>query len=348
MIYDFNSFDFKQAFSFAVEYYLDPTKGPAGRTNSEPRGFGATLDAFTRGKLVEIGAQRMIENLEPSKKCQLDFEMKKASDVRDEPDIIAIRENGLKRQPNIFVEIKNTGRNDRWIGITEEQLRSMKEGSNERKVITIYISIAGNKTKDNPKTADFVGMYLKDISDLEIFNKFSDLNAVAQLEFILTIDELEKYGTKFPAGDLTYETELFLGPKKINRMDGTLIKGISLYKSYRLFNGEIFVKRRDNTNDKKHGLFHIQGDFDLYIKKNPKSTGWYIHCLSAVKIKSMVFGKYELEKGTIYDFLLHTLGRDPILKRNNLFIAKRRVYQLIDENILSKPDELLKEIAKII
>ena len=109
-----------------------------------------------------------------------------------------------------------------------------------------------------------------------------------------------------------------------------------------------FVKRRDNTNDKKHGLFHIQGDFDLYIKKNPKSTGWYIHCLSAVKIKSMVFGKYELEKGTIYDFLLHTLGRDPILKRNNLFIAKRRVYQLIDENILSKPDELLQEIAKII
>jgi hypothetical protein len=62
----------------------------------------------------------------------------------------------------------------------------------------------------------------------------------------------------------------------------------------------------------------------------------------------MVFGKYELEKGTIYDFLLHTLGRDPILKRNNLFIAKRRVYQLIDENILSKPDELLQEIAKII
>ena len=62
MIHTFDSLDFKQAFSFAVEYYLDPTKGPAGRTNSEPRGFGATLDAFTRGKLVEIGAQRMAVN----------------------------------------------------------------------------------------------------------------------------------------------------------------------------------------------------------------------------------------------------------------------------------------------
>jgi len=346
MIYPFDSSDFKQAFSFAVKYYLDPTKGPSGRTNSEPRGFGATLDAFTRGKLVEIGAQRMIENLEPSKKCQLDFEMKKASDVRDEPDIIGIFENGLERQPSIFIEIKNTSINDRWIGLTDEQLKSMKEGSNSRTIYTIYVSIGGNISNGNPKTSDFVGMYLKHISDLEIFNTFSNLDAMAKLEFILNIDELEKYGTKFPAGDLTYETELFSGPKKIKKMDGTLMKRVSLYKSYRSFNDKMFVKRRDNSVDKKHGLFHIQGDFDLYKKKNLKSTGWYIHCLSAVKIKSMVFGKYELEKGNIYDFVLHTLGRDPILKRNNLFIAKRRVYQLINENNLSEPDKLLKEIAQ--
>ena len=52
MHYSYTSNDFNNAFSFAVDYYLDPKKATSGRTNSEPRGFGATLDAFTRGKLM--------------------------------------------------------------------------------------------------------------------------------------------------------------------------------------------------------------------------------------------------------------------------------------------------------
>ena len=174
MHYNYTSDDFNAAFSFAVDYYLDPKKATSGRTNSEPRGFGATLDAFTRGKLTEVGIKRMIEQLAPIK-CGLDFDMKNPSKVRVEPDIITINENGNIREPKIFTEIKNTSVNDRWIGVTDEQLSSMKEGSNCRKIYMIYSSLKGAKIKDNSKTSDFVGMYLKHISGLKIFNNFNFL-----------------------------------------------------------------------------------------------------------------------------------------------------------------------------
>jgi len=344
MVYSFTSEDFRQAFGFAVEYFLDPKKGLTGRTNAQPLGFGAILDQFTRGKLVEIGAKRMIEILDSSKKCQLDFDMKSPNEVREEPDIISIEKNNLNRKPNVFAEIKNTSLSDRWIGITDEQLKSMKAGSNGRTIFIIYLSITGLETNDNPKTSDFVGMYLKNISDLEIFDRFSPLEANAKLEFILSKDKLEQFGTNFPAGDMTYETNLF-SPKKLRKKDGTLLSKIVLYKKYRSFNQNIYVKRKDDTIDEKHGLFHIQGDFDLYKKENPKSTGWLINCLTKVQLNSNVFGDYTLEAGKTYDFVLHTLGRDPILKRNNLFIAKRRVFQLIDQGLISNPSESLERIA---
>ena len=325
-------------------YYLDPKKATSGRTNSEPRGFGATLDAFTRGKLTEVGIKRMIEKLAPIK-CGLDFDMKNPSEVRVEPDIITIKENGVIREPKIFTEIKNTSVNDRWIGVTDEQLNSMKEGSNGRDIYMIYSSLKGARVEGNSKTSDFVGMYLKHISGLDIFSNFSDLSAKANLEFILSTNELEKYGTPFPAGDLTYETNLFDGPKIIHKKDGTLRSGIELDGEYRSYGGKIHVKRKDGQIDNKHGLFNLSGDFDIFKKVNEKSIRSYIRCLSDVKVSNDTFGSYFLEKGKIYNFILETLGRDPILKRNNLFIAKRKVYQLIENKILSEPDSILNNIA---
>ena len=345
MNYNFTSDDFYRAFSFAVEYYLDPSKGVSGRTNSEPRGFGATLDAFTRGKLVEIGIQRMIENIANNKKCVLDFDMKKPSEVRTEPDIIKIEENLIDREPNIFTEIKNTSINDRWIGVTDEQLKSMKSGANTKDIYTIYASVKGTTSNDNLKTGDFVGMYLKHISGLKIFNQFSSLKSNASLEFILSVEELEKYGTKFPAGDLTYETNLFQGPKNIHKKDGSLLSRIELSETKNDFNGNYILKNKEGHSDYKHGKCKITGNFKIYKKVNDKTTRHYINCLSDVKISSHVFGDFFLKKGKTYDFVLETVGRDPILKRNNIFIAKRRVYQLLEKGILKKPKETLSYIA---
>ena len=54
-------------------------------------------------------------------------------------------------------------------------------------------------------------------------------------------------------------------------------------------------------------------------------------------------------KGTytvkFFNFNLITVGRDPKLKRNNLFIAKNRIFQLIEQGLIQQPNRIIKEIA---
>lgn len=45
------------------------------------------------------------------------------------------------------------------------------------------------------------------------------------------------------------------------------------------------------------------------------------------------------------DFYQEILGFDLILKRNNVFISKSRIYQLIREGKIKKPEILVPELA---
>jgi hypothetical protein len=67
---------------------------------------------------------------------------------------------------------------------------------------------------------------------------------------------------------------------------------------------------------------------------------------SDVKIENNIFGVFNLEKNNFYDFNLETLGRDPTLKRNNIFISKKHIYQLIEKKLIRNPEIILQEIAK--
>jgi hypothetical protein len=343
--YDFTEEDFERAFSFAVDYYL-AKKQHTGRTSGEPRGLGAILDAFTMGKLVEIGVQRMLELANKEKKIILDFEMKSLSEVATEPDIIGIKEAGQERYPALFIEIKNTSQGDRWIGLTEEQLSAMKKGGEGKQIFIIYSSITSTLNQENPNSLDFVGMYLKRISKHQIFQEFASLNAAANLEFIISADELEKFGTKFPSGDLLYETELFEGSASLMRRSGELKSGISLMSTHHSFDGEIKVPRRDGTYDNEKGVFYADGSFNLYVKQNPVTKTHFIECLRETLIKNDVFGEFNLGGKKTYRFNMETVGRDPTLKRNNIWIAKRRMYQLINSENIPNPAEVLKFIAK--
>lgn len=348
MHYNFSEDDFAQAFKFAVEYYLDPSKVPTGRTSAEPRGFGAVLDAFTRGKLVEIGIQKQLEELNSSKGYDLDFEMHSAHEVKNDPDIIKVSDvGGELRDPNLFVEIKNTSIGDRWIGVTEEQFESLKRGSKGRTIYFVYASVR-SKSPQNPRAADFVGMYLKHISGLPQLSRFAELNASAHLEFIITETELEEYGISFPQNALTYETNLFGEVTRLFKSDGSLSANIRLLKTYSKYADKIQILRHDGSPDEQYGIFDIAGSFNIYLKTNPKSVRHYIHCLSNVTVMNEVFGSFNLETGKSYNFNLETLGRDPVLKRNNIFIAKRRVFQLIAERLLTDPETSLQKVAEII
>ncbi len=346
MRYRFTPADFERAFKFGIDMYL--SKGShTGRTSGEPRGLGAVLDAFTRGKLVEIGVVRMLEEACIDRRFILDFDMKSISEVAEEPDITDVVVSGSKREPKFFIEIKNTSIGDRWIGLTDEQLATMKKGAGERHIYIIYASLHSCPLTGCPHSSDFVGMYLRHLSDLPIFEGFAELNAEARLEFILSADSLHDYGISFPKGDLLYETSLFAEVKKIRKKDGSLLARIEKEEHIETVQMKKMILRRtlDNLPDSKYGTVGVKGIFTTYTKHNLNSFRHYIECHADTEIESDIFGKFSLQKGHVYDFSLATVGRDPVLKRNNLWVSKRRIYQLINSGMLPEPEDSLKQIA---
>lgn len=340
--------DFKRVFTFGTDYYIDPTKNTTGRTTGEPRGLGAILDSFTLGKLTEIGIEKILTEININKKYILDFDIKGNHAVKDEPDITGIVENNNFREPQVFVEIKNTSENDRWIGLTEEQFNTIKRASKGSQIYMIYASLKSNTLDNNPKTADLTGMFLKEIENREkstIFQKFADLNAECRIEFILTSQDLENFSFPFEKGMNMYETNLFEEKKRSSFYSAHgLRKDIVKIEEFENLDEEVSIEIEKGVKAEKEEIstFHSKGSFKLLYKK--KKT--YIECLSNVELSNEIFGTIYLKQGCFYSFNLETVGRDPKLKRNNIFIAKKRVYQLIDEGKIRKPEEVISEIVR--
>jgi len=346
--YELTLEDFKRVFGFGTDYYIEPTKNTTGRTTGEPRGLGAILDSFTLGKLTEIGVEKILTENNNTKKYILDFDIKTNAQVKDEPDILSIVENNIKRDPNIFIEIKNTSENDRWIGLTEEQFNTIKRSAGKCKIYMIYASIFSETIEDNPKTTDLTGMFLKEIeykNKSRIFQKFSNLNAKCKIEFILSSDDLEKYSYYFERGMNMYETRLFEEKNRnsVYNNENSLRKDVSSIEKFRGFNDfiNLEIKKGHYTENEDISKFKIKGDFNLAHKKS-KTT---IECLTNITIENDIFGRFYLQEGKLYGFNLATVGRDPKLKRNNLFIAKNKIYQLMDDGKIADPGNTIKDIA---
>ncbi|MFC1978753.1 hypothetical protein ACFLVP_02080 [Chloroflexota bacterium] len=351
MIYYFNKADFKKAFQFAVNYHLDPTKSPSGRTSGEPRGLGAILDNFVRGKLIEIGVQNMLINANNTKDFKLNFDIVTTSKAKDEPDITAVVNNEIEREPKAFIEIKSTSSNDRWIGLTAEQLATIRANSGQRPIYFVYVSLnSGASNTANWKAADFVGMYLKTITNNPIFKQFNDLNAGAELDSIISAEELDKYGTAFNEGNYLYETSLFseVGEKSIKNNEGNLRARITRRGVVELNNQIFEISDDDGKVNPTVSKFTVSGRFEILDKNNPKSYRCYINCLSDTTASSDVFGTFKLEKNKYYQFHLETLGGDPKLKRNNLWISKNRVRELLKSGAIEDPSKRIKRIADLI
>jgi len=342
--------DFKRVFEFATSFYLDPNKNTTGRTTAEPRGLGAILDSFTLGKLTEIGVEKILTILDNNKKYILDFDIKSNNLVQNEPDIVAIHENNIDRKPNLFIEIKNTSENDRWIGLTEEQFNTIKRSANGREIFLIYASINSEIKNNNYKTTDLSGMFLKNIEDTtksKIFQEFADLNAKCKIEFILSAQDLEKYAYHFDKGMKMYETKLFNLKKESSfyTKNGAR-KDILKIENYENYNNFFELKLINNkpAENKEISLFKICGSFEIFYKKSSS----YIKCTTDVDVYNDIFGYFSLKKGNFYNFNLLTIGRDPILKRNNIFIAKNRIFQLISDGKISSANNVLAKIVKFI
>jgi hypothetical protein len=348
--YDLNFEDFKKAFEFGTNYYLEPTKVTTGRTTFEPRGLGAILDAFTIGKLTEIGVQKILSLKSKDKVLLLDFNIKNNYEVKNEPDVVSVIEKGNRRDPNVFLEIKFTSENDRWLSITEEQFNTIKRSAGNKPIFFIYATIISDYINNNPKTSDLTGMFVKKIENIEnssIFQNFADLNAKCGIDIILSAEDIEKYGFPFERGMYIYETNIFeeKNKKTVLNKNG-LRKDISKSIPYNNFDSILEIELNNGTREKNKSIstFKVKGSFILH--KKSKMT--IIECLSNVAISNDIFGNFLLEQGKFYNFNLKLLGRDSVLKRNNFFISKKRAYELIEEAKIKNTEYYINEIIKII
>lgn len=303
---------------------------------------------FTNFFKIKVGVIKILEKLNKKKRLFPYLDFSKKLKIDDKPDILNIKENNLIRKSNIFIRIKNTSENDRWIGLTEEQFNTIKRSAGSNKVYMIYASIRSQTINNNPKTTDLTGMFLKEIEDKsksEIFQKFANLNAECKIEFIISSNDLEKFAYPFERGMNMYETNLFEEKKSSSfySKDG-IRKDVLDIKEYKNFNGTMNLEIEKGLYPEKEDIskFEIKGSFKI-IQKRKKC---FIECISNVVAKNGIFGKFDLEKDKFYSFNLVTLGRDPKLKRNNLFISKKRIYQLVEEGEIRKPEIIVKEITK--
>ena len=346
--------DFKRVFDFSIKYHLS-NKSLTDRTNGNPRSLGAIMDAFSRGKPTEIGVEKMLYTTNSNKNYILDFDIHEAN---NDPDIIKITENGEQRDVNCFIEIKNLSNGDNWIGLREEQFTAIKVSASAKNIDLdkVYIIYATLKTEQENKENDLTGMFLKKIEDInktQLFQKYAELNAQINIEIIISLKDLDKFKRIFLKGEYFYGTNLFydVSRKSIYDTENLLRSKFTEVKNYQNYSGDIELNISPN-NEKTKDLREFQilnsANFKIIKKTNEKSEKYFIECFSDVKLFNEVFGHFDLNSNNIYTFDIDTIGRNPALKNNNLFISKRRVYELINDHKILSVEQQLQNIANSI
>ncbi len=345
MEYEIKKEDLEKCFKFAVEYHLDETKLVANRTTGQYRGLGGIIDSFVIGKLIEIGVAKIIEK-GTKKICGLDFELHKLNkDNISDPDIVKIIEGGVDRNPNLYVEIKNISKEDRWIGLTNEQFITILSNKlvkdNPKKVILIYATLI---TKNERNSIDPLGVYLKSKIDTDLLKKFCNVGELyVKIQYIITGEDLKKHGVYFNQGSYLYETEII---KEASQMTSKkILQNNEKFEKVEIKHGQLPIIMSSNLPEpKEFGKFEYEGDIDVYLKNNYKngnvsSKRMYIYAKAKTKITNAVLGVFELEEGKVYECWFATVGMNPSLKRNNIWIAQRNLKNVIavkDEEYLKK------------
>jgi hypothetical protein len=346
MEYYLTTDDLEKCFQFAVEYHLDDTKLASNRTTGQYRGLGGIIDSFFIGKTIEIGVAKMIQGIN-NKESILDFGIHAINrDNISDPDIIKIKENGIERNPKLFVEIKNVSSGDRWIGLTTEQyetlLRNRIVGNVPDKIIIGY----GSLMTRNEGSGDLLGSYLKTKTGMTLFEKFSDINNLyVKLQYIITAKDLKNKGVEFKQGSYLYETEIFQEATGRDANQITSGRGSASLQRIRTQNNILPIIMRDNYPvPQEYGEFTYEGNMDIFVKENEKSKRMYIRCETPVIVKNNVLGIFNLEGGKIYECYFTTVGMNPSLKRNNLWIAQRNLPNIIT----GTAQETFRKIAELI
>ena len=330
----FQKKDFYKCFEFPVKYYLDETKSKSNRTTGQQRGLGSIINDFFIGKLIEIGVARLIEEQSDGKKCGLDFGIHAKGESHDnDPDIINVADSNGIRAPKLFVEIKNISEGDRFVGLTAEQCSTMLESKiieqNPEKLFIVYATIM---SEDLAKICDVFGAYLKSEIKDSLLDGFAGIDEIyLEVQSIISAKELLENGMKFDKGSLFYETNIL--SDKIEEKKAEKIKSLS-YEKIIIEDEKVPITMMNNYPEpKEFGDFRLEGKVEILVKNNEKSKRAYLNAISDGKIKNVALGEFEFKSGEVRELFFTTVGRNPVLSRNNIWIARRNINNIIKDSV---------------
>lgn len=339
----FKKEDFYRCFEFPVKYYLDDTKSKSNRTTGQQRGLGSIINDFFLGKLIEIGVARAIEEEAQGKKCELDFGMHAKGENHDnDPDIVNIKDGSGKRMPKLFIEVKNISENDRFVGLTAEQCKTMLGSplinNDSEKLYIIYATVS---SADRSKICDVFGAYLKSEINDGLLDGFAGIDDIyLEIKCVINAKELMENGVRFDKGSLFYETEILGSEIDLKKAEKIKNQG---FGKIRLKNCPLqIIMMNERPEPKEFGSFRLSGEVNLFIKKNEKSTRVYIEALSDGAISNSVLGDFPFRKGKMYEIFFTTVGRNPVLSRNNIWIARRNLSNCVKDSV----EERIRRIAE--
>lgn len=329
----FDISDIEKCIEFSVKYFLDKSKAKSNRTTGQYRGLGSIINDFCLGKLIEIGVQKAIEQASPKKKILLDFELHSlTAENRADPDIIGVNENKINRKPKLHIEIKNISSTDKYIGLTNNQFNTIKSNpsvdSKTDNIFLVYANLSNNNTLFNNDT---LGVFFKQKIKSQLYEKFCDIpDLFVDIKYVLKGNELEAHGVNFNVGSFFYETEVVSA--ELNERQISIMKNRDK-KVINVSDGElpIFMRNKSFQSPKEFGKFYFQGEADLNLIENDKSYSVYLVCKTNANIKNNFLGTFPLKKGAIYSLKFDTIGRDPTLKRDNLWIATRNITAIVGD-----------------
>jgi hypothetical protein len=357
--YNFIEEDFIECLEFVKKYHLEPTKGTRDRTSSALRGFGGEMDDFISGKLAEIATKRILEKFNKNKKIFIDQNIYTNKEIveKADPDIVEIEENGEKKLPKLYVEIKKDFTNWGWIGMPIPQLDAIKKRRGEETFKTMFIVhplifFSDNK---NSKEQNILGALLKRlISSNKIhFNEFSELEDLkCTIECCYSMNDLFEYGKLFKEGNIIPVEEFKPAVSLYNALNPkTKIRNIRLgYRLIEKFSGKkkIDIKIRELEDIPFYGSFEIEGKFEIFEKTLYKTK--HIYCLEDTTIMNDVFGIQTLEKNKSYNIFFINKQGNPNHKKNlknkdDQWILRKRLDELIKGEKVKSTKESIKYIA---
>jgi len=362
----------EDAFEFGTKYFQNPDKVTRGRTSSQNRGLGAIIDANIVGKIIELGVNEILKQHEKSKEFSPDMDIRSVFDY-GQPDVIRIEEDGKKRAPKCFVEVKNSPKNFEWIGLYTTQFEDMKKyvGGDEENIYIIYASLINKSesaseksesdeiSKESERKNDLLGIFLKSKKSLGgLFDFFADASDFSvRIDYVITGKELVENGKVFPAKEPWSSPEIFQEGSKPYDAKKKIKKNFKRL-DLKMKDGACVLPTENVNNSVKFplqfGTLECRGNFEVYeetkhsrrmvdgVKTKMELKTLFIDCKSDVVVKSGWLGEYRLEGGKVHRIKINVkvASKD----RDDISYPKRNIKAMVKSTPSARIGELAKKI----